>query len=235
MGTIATFSAHPQRRIASRSKDPAHGRPAFEELLAAFGPPRVLARGEHLFHSGGRGDAVYLVEQGSIKVYRLSAAGDEQVLDFQLAGDVLGLDALGTVDHGCSAVTLEPTRVRALPLTKLRALCERSPRLHHGILQLASRRIGELQQHMLALGRLNAAERLAGFLLNLATRTQSRELRLSMSRYAVGCYLGLALETVSRLLHDFEAQGLIRVHGRDVALVKPDRLRALAAANAGGA
>jgi CRP/FNR family transcriptional regulator len=199
-----------------------------EALRAALGPERRLARNEHLFYSADRCAELYFVGAGALKVQRLAPGGEEQIVSFHFAGDILGFEAFGAPSRGCSAVALEATRVRALPLAALQSLCGRSMRQQRWFLRLLSRRLAELQEHMLTLGRKSAYERLAGFLVELAARSRQTELRLSMSRYAIGCYLGLALETVSRLLRQLQDEGLIRVHGRRIRLVEAERLEHLA-------
>jgi CRP/FNR family transcriptional regulator len=199
-----------------------------DELQAALGPHRWFARGRYLFRTGEHCAGIYLLEEGSVKVSTLSHSGDEQIVRFYLPGELLGLEAFGQSLHNSSAMALEATRVRPLSLPALQALCQRSPDLYRSILQIVSGRIAELQEHMLMLGHKSAAERLASFLTDLTKRTHTHELQLSMSRDAIGSYLGIALETVSRLLHRFQNEKLIRLQGRHVWLVKPDRLRELA-------
>lgn len=199
-----------------------------DELQAAFGPSRRLARQQYLFRAGETCAGIYRVQQGSIKVSTLSPSGDEQIVRFYLPGEVLGLEALGEPRHSSSAVALEESRVQALSVPALHALCQQSPALSRRVLQLVSQRIAELQEHMLMLGRKTAAERLAAFLTNLTRRTRTQELTLTMSRDAIGSYLGITLETVSRLLHKFQKDRLIVLHGRRIALVAPARLQELA-------
>lgn len=199
-----------------------------DELQQAFGPPRWLARHQYLFRAGESCVGIYLVEEGSIKVSTLSCNGDEQIVRFYLPGELLGIEALGESSHTSSATALEPTRIRALSLPALHALYERSPALYRRVLRLATQRITELQEHMLMLGQKSAPERLASFLTDLTSRTRMQEFTLSMSRDAIGSYLGITLETVSRLLHKFEREKLIALRGRRVSLVQPARLRQLA-------
>lgn len=215
-------------RPPAHASPPAGAQPRPDELHAAFGPERRLARHQYLYRAGEECRGIYLIEQGSVKVYTLSANGDEQIVRFHLPGEILALEALGESRYSSSAMALEPTRVRLLSLPALNALYARSPTLYRRILQLVGRRIAELHEHMLMLGRKTAAERLAAFLTDLALRTGSRELTLSMSRDAIGSYLGIALETVSRLLHQFAHERLICLHGRRISVVEPARLRALA-------
>src|SRR5512135_2290617 len=94
---------------------PAPGLPA--EVVAAFGRPQTLSSGEHLFHCGEPRSEVFLLLDGSLKVYRVTAGGQEQVMGFEFAGDLLGLDAFGSATAESSAVALECTRVRRLALS----------------------------------------------------------------------------------------------------------------------
>jgi CRP/FNR family transcriptional regulator len=201
---------------------------------------RELARGTHLFQTIDTPDFVYLIESGSLKLYLLSPEGDEQTIGFRFAGDILGLEALGACEYGCAAVALEHTRVRAVPRQMLAEMGQRDPALQHELFSQVSRRIAELEEQMLMLGRLGAAERLAAFLVRLSARLLGREsgraaISLSMSRYDIASYLGMAFETVSRLLGQFEHDGLIRVERRRVFIENRERLHALAGiAQSGG-
>lgn len=201
---------------------------AVDELRNAFEAGRRLTRHQYLYRAGDVCTGIYLIEEGSVKVSTLSAGGDEQIVRFYLPGEILALEALGESRHSSSAMALEPTRVRTLSFAALEAMSERSPGLYRRLLHLVSRRIAELQDHMLMLGRKTAPERLAGFLTDLSLRSRTHDLTLSMSRDAIGSYLGIALETVSRLLHQFQDEDLISLQGRHVAVVAPARLRQLA-------
>jgi CRP/FNR family transcriptional regulator, anaerobic regulatory protein len=223
----------PQPKSVSRDVSAVAARSAetlqlLDELRNAFGPARRYTRQQYLFRAGEPCTGIYVIKEGSVKVSTLSPNGDEQIVRFYLPGEMLALEALGEAHHSSSAIALEPTTVCVLLLSTLPTLCERSPGLYRRLLQLVSRRIGELQEHMLMLGRKTAAERLASFLTDLTLRKRVRQFTLSMSRDAIGSYLGIALETVSRLLHQFEEEKLISLHGRSVNVVEPARLRRLA-------
>ena len=223
--TLTSASTYSNRVPTPQSERTEDG---IEELQPALGPRRWFSRGQYLFRSGEPCTGIYLVQEGCVKVSTLSLSGDEQIVRFCLPGELLGIEAVSEPRHSSSAVALEATRVRPLPVATLHTLCQRSPDATRHLLRLISRRIADLQEHMLLLGRKTAPERLAGFLTDLRRRTLKQELQLGMSREAIGSYLGIALETVSRLLHQFEDEKLIRVNGRRVSLLKPDRLRELA-------
>ena len=204
-----------------------------DPLLSVARPPRRYARGEHLFHAGDRGLNIYVIESGSVKLYGTTGNGAEQIFAFCLPGDFFGLDALGAPEYGSSAAILEPTTVRALPVSEINAIYQRTPAVQHRIHLLLAQRISEMYEHMMVLSKKHADERLAGFLLGLDARLPpaqriAHSLRLSMSRYEIGCYLGLALETVSRILRRFDEEGLAYTRARNIQLHDIKRLGLLA-------
>lgn len=196
-------------------------------------PAREFPRGAHLFRTGDNPKSVYLVQSGSLKLYVLSSNGSEQIIGFRFAGDILGMEALEAPGYGCSALVLEAARIQVVPHDLLEEIWSNDPALQRELLGHIGRRVAELEEHALMLGGMDAAERLAVFLTRLSARLHGedaaqREICLSMSRYDIGSYLGIALETVSRLLGQFENKGLIRVERRRVRIVDRDRLCALA-------
>jgi CRP/FNR family transcriptional regulator, anaerobic regulatory protein len=145
--------------------------------------------------------------------------GREQVTGFHLAGDTLGLDAVGTAAHPSEAVALEDAWVCAIPYQSLMQLSRRAEPVQHYVQRLLSRELVRDQGVMLMLGRMQAAERVAAFLLGMAQRYKARglsaqEFVLPMVREDIGNYLGLTLETVSRCLSRFKRAGLIEVDNR---------------------
>lgn len=148
-------------------------------------------------------------------------------------GDVIGLDGIADERHACHAVALEDTEVCLLPLDQLETLAHHFRSMQHNLLQFLSREIGRDQNIMLLLGSLRAEERMAVFLLNLSERYRRHgyspvEFLLRMTREEIGSYLGLKLETVSRLLSRFQAEGLLKVQGRSVKLLDMQALHQLA-------
>lgn len=237
MTTVENFTTKRFGAVRPSSAPPHTLTETGDALEALLRPARTLARGEHLFHAAERASALYYIESGSVEIYAVTAGGGEQVVGFHFAGDLVGLDALGASHHACSAMALENTSARALPVSVLGERFLRDPILQHRFFRLASQRIAQLQEQMLVLGKKSAPERLATFLLDLLARQRLRgerggELHLSMSRYAIGCYLGLAHETVSRLLQQFRDDGLIAVCGRHVHILDHDGLRELAGVSA---
>jgi CRP/FNR family transcriptional regulator len=153
-----------------------------------------------------------------------------QITGFHLPGELLGIDAISSDQHPRDVVALETTEICELPFRKLETLARGLPDLQHQLFRLMSREIMQEEVQLLMLGRMKAEERLAAFLLRFSKRYQAlghspTDLRLPMSRQDLGDYLGLALETVSRLFSRFQEEKLITVQGRGIKQLNIARLK----------
>jgi CRP/FNR family transcriptional regulator len=196
---------------------------------------RPIARGDHLFRSGDVFQSLYAVRAGSLKTYTTSEDGQEQVMGFHLPGELVGLDAIADGNHPLSAKALETTSVCEIPFVQLESLSAQLPSLQHQLLRVMSQEIRKDEQNMVVLGQKSAEERLAAFLIGLSERFQRRgfspkQFNLSMSRGDIGNYLGLALETVSRLFTRFQSEGLLRVDRKHIELLDREKLFAYSGA-----
>ena len=194
-----------------------------------------FSRGQHLFHIGDRFKSVYAIRSGSVKTYTTTEDGHEQVTGFHLPGELVGLDAIATNTHPVAAKTLETTSVCEIPFEQLDDLSCRLDGLRRQLLRIMSREIQEDQENMMMLGQKSAEQRLASLLISLSNRYQARgfspyEFNLTMSRGDIGNFLGLALETVSRLFGRFQEDGLIRVSRKNIEILDRDQLCALSGA-----
>lgn len=194
---------------------------------------RPIKRGEHLFQVDSPFQAIYAVRSGSIKTYVPTANGNEQITGFHLPGELLGLDAISTGHHPCAAKALETTSLCEIPFDKLEELSEQIPSLQHQLLRIMSKEILHDHNLLTLLGKKSAEERLAALLVSLSDRYQQRgfsplEFNLSMSRNDIGNYLGMAVETVSRVFTRFQEEGLLKVERKHVHILKPALLYALA-------
>ena len=194
---------------------------------------RPIQRGAPLFATGDKFRSIYAVRSGSLKTSVLIEDGREQVTGFFLPGEMVGLDAIGSGVHTCTARALETTSVCEIPYDDLEAIGARIPSLPRQLLRIMSREMHHDQLLLLLLGKRSADERLAAFLFSLSQRFALRgyspnEFNLSMSRNDIANYLGLAVETVSRLFSRLQEEGILVVHSRHVQLRDVARLRALA-------
>ncbi len=199
---------------------------------------RILDRGEHAFEQHSPFTSCFAVRSGAIKTFTLSEEGEEQVTGFYLPGEVIGLDSVSMDYYSCSASALERTSICEIPLEKLELLASELPALQHHFFQLMSREIQDSRQLTMLLSKNTAEERIASLLLSLSTRFSRRrlsgnEFRLPMPRSDIGNYLGLAVETVSRVFTRFQNQGIITVKGRDVTLHSIEELRDMLKHDAG--
>ena len=203
------------------------------QLEAVAATRTRLKKGGILYEVGGHFHALFAIRLGSCKTTMLAEDGREQISGYHIVGDMIGLDGIGTDVHACQAVAMEDTEVCALPFDRLESLARADVRLQHNLHQLLSCEIAREENTMLLLGTMRGEERLAAFLLNLSERYEGRgyspiEFVLRMTREEIGSYLGLKLETISRLFSRFQEQGLLQVQGRVVKLLDVVALKQLA-------
>lgn len=228
-------AAGSRMRAASRSVTDVGvgGLAVLEPLLLRVGSARRrVRRGEYLFHAGVPFHALYGIRAGSFKTVLLTEDGREQVTGFHMAGEVLGLESVGSEVCEGDAVALEDSEVVEIPFAELDALASRDPSLQRELFRLLAGEIQRERALMLLLGSMRAEERLAAFLLNLSKRLSARgwsatQFLLRMTREEIGSLLGLKLETVSRILSRFQAEGLITVRNREITIIEMCALRAV--------
>jgi len=192
-----------------------------------------IKRGEHVFRANDKFTGLYAFRTGFFKGYVESEDGRMQVTTFQMAGDIAGLDGIDTERHRLNVVALEDGEVCLIPYARLDALCDRMPIMQHHLRRLMSSEIVREQSLMMLLGTMRAESRVASFLLSLSQRFAARgysaiEFNLRMTREEIGSYLGLKLETVSRIFSRLQEEGLIQVQGRALKLLDVQALTELA-------
>lgn len=180
-------------------------------------PVSFFPAGTEIYAQGERAGPLYQVEFGAVRVYRLLADGRRQISAFHMAGETFGFEADTT--HHFFAEAINATGVRVL---RVAAAADMSRQL----LPLALKGLIRAQEHLLVLGRQNALERVAAFLVDMAERQGGlRQVELPMSRMDIGDYLGLTIETVSRVFTRLKDKGVIRLIGlRSLDILKPDVL-----------
>lgn len=193
----------------------------------------ALRRGDRLFEMGQPLKSLFAVRSGSVKNYVPTEGGEEKVVGFSLPGELVGLEAVSDERHRCTAVALETTSACELPYDRLNEVAGRIPSLRRQLFRLMSRELSRDQQQLLLLGGASAEQRLAAFLISMSDRFKERgfsahEFNLSMARQDVAGYLGMAVETVSRLLTRFSEEGLLKVQRKHIELLDLKRLNALA-------
>ena len=185
---------------------------------------RRVKRGETLFSSGDDFRAVYAVRSGFFKGSLVDGEGREQVTGFSMGGELLGLDGLGSGRHNGAATALEDSEVCVMPYALIEEMSREVPQLQRQLHSVLAREIVRDHGVMMLLGSMRAEQRLAAFLTNLSKRFVRRgysasDFHLRMTREDIGSYLGLKLETVSRLFSQFQKDGLIEVEQKHVRIL----------------
>lgn len=193
---------------------------------------RPLQKSQYLYRTGDSFRSLFAVRSGSVKTMTLSDEGEEQVTGFYLPGEILGLDGIAETRHTNSAVTLETASVCEIPFQQIEDLSRQIPSLQHHFFQLLSREITHEQQLLALMGKSSAQARVAAFLVSLANRNERRGLsptaiRLPMSRADIGNFLGLTIETVSRVFSALQKQEVLAVNKKEIRILQPDALRRL--------
>jgi CRP/FNR family transcriptional regulator len=205
-----------------------------DRLDKVIGRRRRLVKDELLYRAGEPFRNLYAVRFGHFKTYQVNAAGEAQITGFQMAGELLGMDAISGEHYRCDAVALEDSEVCEIPFGNLEELFGQVPALLRHFHRIMSQEITREQNVMLLLGNMRAEQRFAVFLVNKSARYAARgysatRFQLRMSREDIGNYLGLTIESISRLLSRFKKMGLLQVDKREVVLLDPARLKAIAA------
>lgn len=206
--------------------------PADLAKLDALAEATAFAPGQPLAHEGDPADYLFNITSGSVRVYKLLSDGRRQITGFLFAGDFLGL-ASGD-RHLFTAEAIEPSTACRFRRTAYQALVHDSPSLERALLDRARHELAAAQSQMLLLGRKTAQERLASFLLDLPSQDPLRpnaegRVRLPMTRGEIADYLGLTIETVSRVLTKLKTQGVIRLLSlNELSLERPEQLRSMA-------
>ena len=194
---------------------------------------RPIQKGAILFQQGEAFQSVYAVRTGALKTYTLASGGEEQITGFHLASELIGLSGYDSGTYPLTAKALETTTVCEIPISQLDQLSDEMPALRRQLMRNMSGEIRHDQNMMMLLSKKNAEERIASFLVDVSERFVRRgfshtQFRLSMSRVDISNYLGLAVETVSRVFTRFQKNELIATQGKEITLLDAKTLYTMA-------
>ncbi|MFO1162792.1 MAG: helix-turn-helix domain-containing protein [Reyranellaceae bacterium] len=187
-----------------------------------------LNKGEELFAEGESAEYFYKIMSGTVRTYKLLSDGRRQIDAFHLKNDIFGIEACA--EHRFSAEAVGDATVMAFRRNSLDRLVREHAAFGEQVLSSMLRNLQRAQDHMLLLGRKNAKEKIASFLLDLAERLHdSDRVELPMQRTDIADHLGLTIETVSRTLSEFARSGLIGLAAgsRSISLVNKVGLKFL--------
>ncbi len=190
---------------------------------------RKMERDEILYHAGEADTPIFAVSSGSFKTSITSEDGAEQITGFFLPGEIVGLDGLGGIPPHSTATALETSTVCEIPGHEFDKLCGVNHGLRKSFMQVVSKEISREQRMMMTLGQMSAEARLAHFMVTMGHRFKERgfsatEFNMSMSRHDLANYLGLAVETLSRLFKKFHESGLLHVNRRNIQILDWDEM-----------
>jgi CRP/FNR family transcriptional regulator len=194
---------------------------------------KPLQKNQHLYREGDDFQSVFAVRSGTLKAYKTTDDGREQVTGFYFPGELLGMDGISNNAHASSAKALETSAICEIPFTSLEKLSSLMPNLQRHFFQLMSREITADQQLITLLSKNSADERVAALMLSISSRNARRKLsatqfRLPMSRVDIGNYLGLTVETVSRVFSRMQKMDILQVDNKEIEILDMAGLRKMA-------
>lgn len=194
---------------------------------------KPIQKNTQIFKAGEPLQTLYAIRSGTFKTFIISEQGEEQITGFHLAGDLMGFDALNKKHHPSFAKALETSMVCEIPFDVLDELSSRIPKLKSQMMSLMSNELQSGSEMLLLLNRKNAEEKLATFLANYGRRLGARhlsstEFSLPMTRSEIGNYIGLTIETISRLMTRFQKDNLIKVENKFITILDSPGLFRLA-------
>jgi CRP/FNR family transcriptional regulator len=195
--------------------------PQMDDLVLSY---RYVKKGDALHRAGDAFRNIYAVRTGSFKKLALLPDGREKVTDFYVTGEPMGLDGIATGHYPSETIALEDSSVCVMPFDLLELLSREIKAVQRHVYRMLSAELARQSGFSVLLGTMTADERVASFVLDLSRRWQARacsqaEFVLRMTRGETGSFLGLKLETVSRVLSRFKKQGLITVNGKDIRIL----------------
>lgn len=248
-------SSPPQRprtvcaiRISARKWPPMSGTLPEEELDALRSVPMISAldgegirellavcrklrrgRGARVFRAGEPAETFYVLLAGRVKVFQVSARGDEQVLHHLGPGATFGEAAvLRGGSYPASAEVLEEASLLEVGRSTLLGMITRNPELALGMLGGLSSKLQEFARLIEQLSLKEVPARLADVLLEVSRRAGSDTFRLDQTKRQLAAQIGTVAETLSRALKRLGKEGLIRVDGARITILDAPGLRDLA-------
>ncbi|KGK01613.1 fumarate/nitrate reduction transcriptional regulator Fnr [Thalassotalea sp. ND16A] len=190
---------------------------------------KPIQKNTQIFKAGEPLQTLYAIRSGTFKTFIISEQGEEQITGFHLAGDLMGFDALSKRHHPSFAKALETSMVCEIPFEVLDTLSSKIPKLKAQMMSLMSDELQCNSEMFLLLNRKNAEQKLATFLASYGKRLGNRNLSaiefiLPMTRSEIGNYIGLTIETISRLMTRFQKEGLIKVENKFITILDKDSL-----------
>ncbi len=189
----------------------------------------ALKRGTLWFRKGERFRSLFVVRTGCIKTFTTTESGQELIGGFYLPGEIIGLDAIENGRYLCSSKVLQASNYCEIPFSRLEEICNTSSNVQRQLLKIMSKELLNNRWLITLLGKTTAIERVAALLCNISDRFAQRgysakSFILGMPRSDIGNFLGLAVETVSRVFTRLQKEQVIYANGKHISIINPARL-----------
>lgn len=189
---------------------------------------KSVGPGERLFYEGDVNHGLYVVQSGAVRLFRVNASGHEQVMHIARPGESFGEESLfAQSGHALNAAAVQSSRLVVLPRNEFVSYLRTCPELLLRVVKALSGHVREMIGLLDDLRLKSARARLANWLLERCPNRNSEEpqaISLSIPKRVVASELGMASETFSRTLAEFQSQNLLQVQGRTLVLVSPRQL-----------
>ncbi|SKA80843.1 CRP/FNR family transcriptional regulator, anaerobic regulatory protein [Paucidesulfovibrio gracilis DSM 16080] len=207
-----------------------HGLPEEQvRELTRIAVPRLVEKGEEIFQAGEEARGFYVVKSGSIKIYRAAMNGKEQIIHIWSQGDMFGeVPVFQGTTFPASARALQRSKLLFFQRKAFRSLIRDEPDLGMNMIALLAGRLRLLVGQVATLSLKEVPQRLAAYLLLLASTQESDELRLELPKGQIASYLGTIQETLSRTLRRMAEQEVIAMRGRHISILDKSQLENLA-------
>ena len=201
-------------------------------LIDEIASETKFKRGEYIFFEGESGDKFYIIKDGQVKLTKMIKNGDEQILNIFSNNDIIAeIVAFDKGNYPASAVTMTDTKVIVFDQSELEELILKHPSIGIKLLREMSGRLRRAQQNVRDLALKDSSARVAGLLIFLAEKygkikKEKIILDISLTQQELASMIGSSRETVSRVLGNFEAEGLIKTSRKKIVIYKKEKIKA---------
>ena len=208
--------------------------PAGVARAAAAARERVYRKGSSIFFEGDPGEAMFIIKEGAVKIYKLSPDGKEKTLAIISRGDCFGeMSLLDGLPRSAAAQALEDSRLLMLPREDFLELVASDPGVALKIIQVLAARLRAADQQIEYLAFGDARGRVASTLLDLGRKhampgPNGYTIDIRLTHQELANLSGVTRETASRILSEFEEDGLIRIQEKSIVILSEEGLRSVA-------
>lgn len=189
----------------------------------------LYKRGDTVYHEGHRGNGVYCVNKGVLKLYKTGLDGKEQIIRFAKAGDIIGFRSVLSDEISCTtAKVVEDAVLCFIPAKLFVQLAKDNSEFSMHLIKLSCKELGEANKYILDLAQKNLRERVAEVLLLLYDTfdlDKDNTIKVSLTREEIANIVGTATESVIRQLSDFKKEKVIDLKRRKIKINDLQKLK----------